>query len=192
MQKYLSHIRLFRRGAGGTSLRNDRLFISCAFVALSFFIFVLSTHADTLMHEIQKPGTRLKPIDITSSQLEANLKSHIVIFSGNVVAKQGNVVLYCNKLTAYYDEKGKNIMKIVSTGDVKITRKDMIATGSEAIFDNVDKLLTLSGSPRIWQTKNIIEGTKIIFYLGTDKVFVEGAKSLYNPGSMETPEQKEQ
>lgn len=161
------------------------------FIAVVFFTFALTVYADTLMNEIHKPGTMLKPIDITSSQLEANLKSHVVVFSGNVVAKQGNVVLYCNKLTAYYDEKNKSITRIIATGDVKITRKDMIATGNEAVFDNVNKLLTLSGSPRMWQAKNIIEGTKIVFYLGTDKVFVEGAKSLYTPGTTENPMQKE-
>ncbi|MCL4557124.1 MAG: lipopolysaccharide transport periplasmic protein LptA [Deltaproteobacteria bacterium] len=162
-----------------------------ATVMVFLMLSVCTVRADTLMHEIQKPGTRLKPIDITSTQLEANLKSHIVIFTGNVVAKQGNVVLYCNTLTAYYDEKAKNITKIVATGDVKITRKDMIATGSEAVFDNVNKLLTLSGAPRIWQAKNIIEGTKIVFYLGTDKIFVESAKSLYSPGTMEPPLRKD-
>ncbi len=137
--------------------------------------------AGSLMNDIQESGKQTKPIDITSSQLEANLKSHIIVFKGNVIAKQGDVVLYCDTLTAYYDAKDKNITMIVATGDVKITKKDMIATGTQAVFDNVSKLLTLTGSPRIWQAKNIIEGTKIIFHLGTDKIFVEGAKSLYNP-----------
>ncbi len=161
------------------------------FLIVLFMASVCTSSADTLLHEVQKPGTRLKPIDITSSRLEANLKSHIVIFSGDVVAKQGNVVLYCDRLTAYYGEKEKDITKIVATGDVKITRKDMIATGGKAVFDNVGKLLTLSGSPRIWQAKNIIEGTKIVFYLGTDRIFVEGAKSLYTPGTTEPPRRKE-
>ncbi len=148
---------------------------------LVIFMFVIPVHANSLMEDIHQSGTETKPIDITSSQLEANLKSHIVIFKDNVVAKQGDVVLYCNTLTAYYDAIDKNITMIIATGDVKITKKDMIATGDEAVFDNVKKLLTLTGSPRIWQAKNIIEGTKIVFYLGTDKIFVEGAKSLYNP-----------
>lgn len=161
-----------------------------ALVAIVLFSMTCAARADTLLNSVRKPGTMLKPIDITSSQLEANLKSHIVIFTGNVVAKQGDVVVYCDKLTAYYDEKDKNITKIVSTGDVKITRKDMIATGNEATFDNVDKMLTLTGSPRIWEAKNIIEGTKIIFFLGTDRIFVEGAKSLYNPGTGGTPNEK--
>ena len=164
-------------------------FVSCRtaaavllFLSLTMpFAAVRSAHAGSLMEEVQQPGKQTKPIDITSSQLEANLKSHIVIFKGNVVAKQGDVVLYCDTLTAYYDAKDKNITMIVSTGDVKITKKDMIATGDEAVFDNVKKLLTLTGSPRIWQANNIIEGTKIVFYLGTDRIYVEGAKSLYNP-----------
>jgi lipopolysaccharide export system protein LptA len=160
---------------------NAELFILSVFVLMISFMFVIPVHAESLMKEIQQSGKQMKPIDITSSQLEANLKSHTVIFKGNVVAKQGDVVLYCDTLTAYYDAKDKNITMIVATGDVKITKKDMIATGDEAVFDNVKKLLTLTGSPRIWQAKNIIEGTKIVFYLGTDRIFVEGAKSLYNP-----------
>ncbi|MGB9735122.1 MAG: lipopolysaccharide transport periplasmic protein LptA [bacterium] len=141
------------------------------------------SYSASVMEEIKNSGQQTKPVDITSSQLEANLKSHIVTFKGNVIAKQGDVILYCNTLTAYYDEKNKDITKIIATGDVKITRKDMIATGNEAVFDNVDKLLTLTGSPRVWQGKNMIEGTKIVLYIGTDKIFVEGAKTLYNSQS---------
>ncbi len=159
-------------------------------LALALSVFAFTAKADTFLNEIKKPGTALKPIDITSSQLEANLKSHIVIFTGNVVAKQGDVVMYCSKLTAYYDEKDKNITKIVATGDVKIIRKDMIATGNEATFDNVSKMLTLTGSPRMWEGKNIIEGTRIIFFLGTDRIFVEGAKSLYNPATEGIPNEQ--
>jgi lipopolysaccharide export system protein LptA len=170
------------RGSGETTIHSTAGILSLLVMAMAvFFSIAPAAHADSLMKAMQEPGKQTKPIDITSSQLEANLKSHIIIFKGNVVAKQGDVVLYCNTLTSYYDAKDKNITKIVATGDVKITKKDMIATGNEAIFDNVQKLLTLTGSPRIWQAKNIIEGTKIIFYLGTDRIFVEGAKSLYNP-----------
>ncbi len=156
-------------------------FVLAAVAGAVVWLSAPGVRAGTFMNEIQESGKQTKPIDITSSQLEANLKSHIIVFKGNVVAKQGNVVLYCDTLTAYYDAKDKNITMIVATGDVKITKKDMIATGTQAVFDNVNKLLTLTGSPRIWQAKNIIEGTKIIFYLGTDRIFVEGAKSLYNP-----------
>ncbi|MCL5878985.1 MAG: lipopolysaccharide transport periplasmic protein LptA [Deltaproteobacteria bacterium] len=169
------HTRISRKAAP------CKLSVLFLFAIMVSFMVVLSAHAGSLIEEVQQPGKQTKPIDITSSQLEANLKTHIVIFKGNVVAKQGDVVLYCDTLTAYYDAKDKNITMIVATGDVKITKKDMIATGDEAVFDNVKKLLTLTGSPRIWQAKNIIEGTKIVFYLGTDRIFVEGAKSLYNP-----------
>lgn len=155
--------------------------IKVSFITIIFLAIACTAYSDVFLNGIKKTGSLLKPIDITSGQLEANLKSHIIIFRGNVVAKQGDVVLYCNKLIAYYDKKNKNIIRIVATGNVKITRKNMIATGKEAIFDNVNKLLTLSGSPRIWEAENIIEGTKIIFYLGSDRIFVKGAKTLYNP-----------
>lgn len=159
-------------------------FLFIAISVLTFLIRISIVYPDSsIMNEIKQSGQQTKPIDITSSQLEANLKSHIVTFTGNVVAKQGDVVLYCDTLIAYYDSKNRDITKIVATGDVKITRKDMIATGNEAVFDNINKLLTLTGSPRVWEGKNMIEGTKIVLYIGTDKIFVEGAKSLYNSQS---------
>ena len=160
---------------------NKRPFsVLCIAIALSCAV---TARAGTPLNQVRSSNGKLKPIDITSTRLNADLKSHIVVFEGNVVAKQGDVIVYCDTLTAYYDEKNKDVTKIIATGDVKITRKDMIATGHNAVFDNVKKLLTLTGSPRIWESKNIIEGTKIVFYLGTDRVFVEGAKSLYNPQS---------
>jgi len=180
---------VFKNGSNiDPSLSDNNSFIKLFIVALSilivFFETVSITYPDSsIMEELKHSGQQTKPIDITSSKLEANLKSHIVIFTGNVIAKQGDVVLYCDNLTAYYDSKNKDITKIIATGDVKITRKDMIATGNEAVFDNIDKLLTLTGSPRVWEGKNMIEGTKIVLYIGTDKIFVEGAKSLYNSQS---------
>ncbi len=149
-------------------------------ITLLLLINISATMADSIINEVKKSGEPLKPIDITSSQLEANLKSHIVIFKGDVIAKQADVILYCDILTAYYDAKNKNITKIVAENDVKITRNDMIATSKQAVYDNINKLITLTGSPRVWEGNNIIEGTKIILYIGTNKIFVEGAKALYN------------
>lgn len=44
-----------------------------------------------------------KPVDITSDALEVHQNEQMAIFSGNVVAKQGDSTLRAPKLTVYYD-----------------------------------------------------------------------------------------
>ena len=51
-------------------------------------------------------------------------KEGLVIFTGNVVARQNNSVQYADRMEVYLDEKGDKILRTVSTGNVRIVTHD--------------------------------------------------------------------
>jgi len=116
-----------------------------------------------------------QPLRITSQQLEADHKKSVIIFSGNVVAKQGNMTIYADVARVYYEKKeeGNEIREIVATGNVKIQEADRLATAQQAVFTNAEQKIVLTGQPKVWQGKDMVSGEKIIVLLEEDKTFVE-------------------
>ena len=123
------------------------------------------------------PGGRgaNQPLHITSQGLEADNKNLVIIFSGNVVAKQGEMTIHADVARVYYEKKeeGNEIREMVATGNVKIQEADRLATAQNAIFTNAEQKIVLTGQPKVWQGKDMVSGEKIIILLEEDKSFVE-------------------
>ena len=116
-----------------------------------------------------------QPLRITSQALEADNKNSVIIFSGNVVAKQGNMTIYADVARVYYEKKeeGNEIREMVATGNVKIQEADRLATAQNAVFTNAEQKIVLTGQPKVWQGKDMVSGEKITILLEEDKSFVE-------------------
>jgi lipopolysaccharide export system protein LptA len=116
-----------------------------------------------------------QPLRITSQELEADNKNSVIIFSGNVVAKQGNMTIYADVVRVYYEKKeeGNEIREMVATGNVKIQEADRLATAHNAVFTNAEQKIVLTGQPKVWQGKDMVSGEKITILLEEDKSFVE-------------------
>lgn len=116
-----------------------------------------------------------QPLRITSQELEADNKNSVITFSGNVVAKQGNMTIYADVARVYYEKKeeGNEIREMVATGNVKIQEADRLATGQNAVFTNAEQKIVLTGQPKVWQGKDMVSGEKITILLEEDKSFVE-------------------
>ncbi len=116
-----------------------------------------------------------QPLRITSQQLEADNKNQIITFTGNVVAKQGEMTIYADVTRVFYEKKeeGNEVREIVATGNVKIQDGDRVGTGQKAVFTNAEQKIVLTGQPKVWQGKDMISGEKIIVLLEEDKSFVE-------------------
>lgn len=122
-------------------------------------------------------------INITSDQLEVYTNDNLVVFTGNVVARQGDMSTYSDRMSVYYRENksegdveekdAAEIDRIVAEGHVKIVKGNRIAIGQKAVFLSADQEMTLTGNPRIWQGKNIIKGDKIILYLKQNRCTIE-------------------
>ncbi len=116
-----------------------------------------------------------QPLRITSQQLEADNKNQVILFTGNIIARQGDMVIHADAARVYYEkrEEGNEVREIVATGNVKIHQGDRVATAQKAQFLNGEQKIILTGQPRVWQGKDMVSGEKITVLLEEDKSLVE-------------------
>jgi len=120
---------------------------------------------------------RGQPIDITSDKVETYWKENLIVFKGNVVARQKDIVIYADSLEAVIIEDGKGIDRVTAGGNVKIQQGLRIAHCQKAIFYNRDQKVVLTGDPKVMEGDNIVSGDEIIFDIEKNRIEVKGGAS---------------
>lgn len=133
-------------------------------------------------------GTRSNsPIVIDADRMEASKRDGLVIFIGNVVAKQDNSVQTADRMEVYLDDRGERVLRIVSTGNVKIVTEDCrTGTARRAEYYDDDQRLLLIGDAKVWQEDNVVTGDEIELFLADDRSTVRSGsqgrvKSVFYP-----------
>lgn len=136
----------------------------------------------------RKPGQRSNsPIVIDADRMEAMKREGLVIFTGNVVAKQDNSTQMADRMEVYLDDKGERVLRIVSTGNVKIVTEDCrTGTARRAEYYDDEQRLLLIGDAKVWQEENVVTGEEIEILLAEDRSTVKGGsrervKSVFYP-----------
>jgi lipopolysaccharide export system protein LptA len=130
---------------------------------------------------------RGQPVTVDSDKMERFGRESLVVFTGNVVARQENSVQYADRMEIYLDEKGNRILRTVSTGNVRIITRDCrTGTARRAEYDDLEQRVVLSGSARVWQEDNVVSGESIVIYLSQDRSVVQGGtqervKAIFHP-----------
>jgi lipopolysaccharide export system protein LptA len=119
------------------------------------------------------------PIYITSDRMDADRQKNIIIYTGQVVAIQGDMTLRSDKLTTYFDPDLQQIKEAIAEGkQVRMTQGDRTATGTKAVFDGVAQTITMTGKPVVRQGNSEVAGSKIIYFMVEDRVVVESGKDV--------------
>jgi outer membrane protein assembly factor BamD len=131
-----------------------------------------------------------QPIDITSDKVEAYWKENLIIFRGNVIARQKDMVIYADSLEAVTIEDGKGIERVTAGGNVKIQQGLRVANCQKAIFYNLDQKVVLTGDPKVSEGESIVSGDEIIVDIDKNRVEVRGGssgrgKAKIQPGEIE-------
>ena len=132
-------------------------------------------------------GGEGKPIDIVSDRLDAYREKDLVQFSGNVVATQGERVIKSDTLELYFKKKAEGIAsaagdaakagdvdRIVAKGNVRITEKERIVTGEQAVFQNDEQRIVVTGNPVMREGNNVVTGDRVVVLLNENRGVVEG------------------
>ena len=126
-------------------------------------------------------------IHIVSDRLEAFNEKKMAIFSGNVVATEGDKVINADQIYLYYKDNEKDrklskgnsesgdIDKIEAKGKVKITQGTKVVTGENAVYLNTDQKIIVTGNPVMKDGNNLIKGEKIVVLLDEDRGIVESS-----------------
>ena len=118
-----------------------------------------------------------QPLTVDADKMERFGKQGLVIFSGNVVARQNNAVQYADRVEVYLDEKGDRVQRTVSTGNVRVVTRDCrTATAQRAEYSDLEQQVVLSGNARMWQDDNVVSGDSITILLSQDRTVVESGK----------------
>jgi len=153
-------------------------------LALLFFgtQFSSAAAADILQKKTITSGE--VPVVIRSNSLEIDNKKGVVTFTGSVEAQKEDMLIRCQRMLVYYEEKGQakpdqnrgfQIDRIVAKGDVKIDRAEGgTATAEEAVYYEKEEKLVLHGKPVVKQGEDFVEGSVITLYLKEDRSVVEG------------------
>jgi lipopolysaccharide export system protein LptA len=120
---------------------------------------------------------RNAPVTVDADQLENLQKEGLIVFTGNVVASQNNSTQYADRMEVYLDAKGDNIVRTISTGNVRIITKDCrMGTARRAEYYDAEQRVVLLGNARVWREDNVVTGDRITIYLAEDRSVVEGGK----------------
>jgi lipopolysaccharide transport protein LptA len=126
---------------------------------------------------------------ITSDELHSDQQNHVSVFTGKVVAVGTNFRMTCQEMTVYFTNDNK-VDKIVATGDVVITQPDRVTHCGHAEYFHDTDTFVLTDQPVILDHKNEVHGTRITIERTTQKMTVDGGRSIVILGneSMGSPQ----
>jgi lipopolysaccharide transport protein LptA len=127
-------------------------------------------------HVLQRRGDQSELLTIDSDKTE-RVEGRLVIFTGNVVMRRHNLLLYADRVTVHLDGSDR-ILRATAVGNVRITTSDCRrGTAGRAEYHHRDQLVVLSGDARLWPDDSFFVRGPIFIYLT-----FRGARDCGSPG----------
>lgn len=158
-------------------------------------------------------GDSKEPIKIDADKLDVLDKENRAVFSGNVVAVQGETTVRCSKMTVFYEGRGQaglpgaaapapaaptqaasapgsndsSIKRIECAGPVTVVSKTQAATSDNAVFDRAANKVIMTGNVALNDGPNITRGQRLVYDTQTGVANVEGGRvqGFFVPNSTE-------
>lgn len=132
-------------------------------------------------HAVTRHDTNL-PVQIDADSLEIQQDKKVAVFTGNVAARQGELVLRADRLSVDYassngDAKAgaaPEISKLHARGKVHLVSPAESARGDWAVYDVPRRVITMGGDVVLTRGENILEGRHLVFNLATGKSRIDG------------------
>lgn len=153
-----------------------------------------------------------EPIKIDADKLDVLDKDNRAVFTGNVVAVQGETTVRCSIMTVFYEGRGggagakpafaavpaapttpgqtsdSSITRIECRGPVTVVSKTQAATSDNAVFDRPNNQVIMTGNVALNDGPNITRGQKLTYNTVTGIALVQGGRvqGVFAPNSAET------
>ncbi|MEJ0095976.1 MAG: LptA/OstA family protein [Methylocella sp.] len=140
-------------------------------------------------------GNSKEPVNIEASKLDYYDKEQKMIYTGNVIATQGESKLKATVLVIFLTPKdadapggvpsnSSQVRRMEATGPVTVTSKDQIGTGDNGYYEKSENKVYLIGNVTLTQGPNVTKGDKLIYDLTTSQAAVTGrVRSMFLPNS---------
>jgi lipopolysaccharide export system protein LptA len=143
-------------------------------------------------------GNSKEPISIDADKLDYFDKEQKAIYTGNVVAVQGDSRLTCAKLVIFLAKTepqgaaaaapppaadggvgagGNQVKHMDATGPVTMVSKTQVATGDRGSYDKEQNKVWLFGNVTLSDSGNVTKGDKLTYDLTTGEAVVEVDKT---------------
>ena len=144
-------------------------------------------------------STNKPPIHIEADRMVSMKNDNAVLFTGNVDARQGELVIRAAEMTVYYlsnEEKAKlpqseerSLKKLFASGNVEIQNEGMTGTGDKMEYYEAERKMILIGNSKVWQDNNLVTGHTVVVFLDQGKSIAERGekkgervKAFFYPG----------
>jgi lipopolysaccharide export system protein LptA len=125
---------------------------------------------------------RKEPIEILADNgIEWQQDAQAYIARGNAKAKQGNVTVHADQLTAYYEKAangGNQIWRVDADGHVRITTPQQTAYGKKGVYQVTKGVFVLTGSPRLVTRTDEITARKSIEFFENKSLAVARGNAI--------------
>ncbi|MGA8602433.1 MAG: LptA/OstA family protein, partial [Beijerinckiaceae bacterium] len=121
------------------------------------------------------PGASSKdPVSIDAGKLDYFDKDQKLVYSGAVVASQGESRLKASVLTIFLEpaantSAGHQMRRMEAQGPVTVTAKDQIGAGDAAVYDKAENKVFLTGHVTLSQGANVTKGERLVYDLNTNQ-----------------------
>jgi lipopolysaccharide export system protein LptA len=123
------------------------------------------------------PAASREPLKIKSDTLRADNENKTAVFEGKVVARQGDLTLYSDRLVISYSGEARELSRVEASGNVRIMQQNRQATGAHAVYEPKEARIILDGNPKVVQGDDVITGKLITYYVNEQKSVVTGGPS---------------
>lgn len=134
-----------------------------------------------------EPGRSPAPVQVEANRMESLQQDKAVLFTGNVEARQGEILLHADEMTVHYQDSeaaaqkpgsaaeaaNRKVDKLIARGNVKIQSNAWTASGDMVEFMESDRKVVLEGNAKVWRNNNLVTGDRVILYLDEGKSVVE-------------------
>jgi lipopolysaccharide export system protein LptA len=150
-------------------------------------------------------GDSKEPIKIDADKLDVLDKDNKAVFSGNVVAVQGETTVRCSMMTVFYEGRAaqaggraapaapaaapasgtapapaqgedSSIKRIECKGPVTVVSKTQAATSDNAVFDRANNQVIMTGNVALNDGPNITRGQRLVYNTTTGIANVQGGR----------------
>ena len=113
-------------------------------------------------------------IDIESDRLDVNTQTGEAVFTGNVKATQGEIVVQGEKLTLKFDDADKKVNTLIAEQNVYIHWQDKEATCDRAVYKLNEEVLDLTGNVLVTRGEERLSGQRVAVDMKTNRQTIEG------------------
>ncbi len=144
-------------------------------------------------------GNSRAPVTVDAEKLDYFDKEQKLVYTGGVVARQGEATLKSTALTIFLSGSAtqpsepagqvgnSQVKRMEAAGPVTMISKDQVGTGERGVYDKADNKVYLYGNVTLTQGVNVIRGGKdshLVYDLDSGRAQVMGGvSSLFTPGS---------